>query len=440
VEAGVIDQDRLARIRAAIANGWPASGTATSMQSVRTVRVADVTPERVEWLWNGRIPRAMITLVDGDPGLGKSTMTLDLAARVSRGRAMPYDTHDLDRTAADVIIMTAEDHLAATIRPRLDAAGADTSRVYAITAMPRPTDPEAPPTLAPDDVARLESAISERHSALVIIDPLMAFLPSEVDSHRDQDVRRVLRPLAAVAERTRAAIVIVRHLRKVQGSALYRGGGSIGIAGAARSVLLVAPAPTEDPDAPDNGERIVASTKSNLGRVPEALRWRLIDSPDHGAARIEWLGIARGVTADQLAAPQPLPSNEDRHVRARTVEALRRVLTGGPLPVRKVERLVADMTGASPRTIERARAEAGVIAEHVRKSNGRITGVVLRLDESTPPRRHVDDESDGVDGGDEVNYAQSHGDSDDRPHRHSPHRHVEEKADGGVVGRRRGKP
>ena len=105
-------------------------------------------------------------------------------------------------------------------------------------------------------------------------------------------------------------------------------------------MLLVAPMPTDD-DAADKGERIVVSTKSNLGRAPEALRWRLVDSPDHGVARIEWLGVARGVTADQLAAPLPA-TNDDRRGRARVVEALRTVLADGPMPVRDAERLVAE--------------------------------------------------------------------------------------------------
>ena len=114
----MIDRDRLARIRATVANASPPIGTVAPTATVRTVRVADVKPERVKWLWVGRVPRGMITLVDGDPGLGKSTMTLDLAARVSRGRAvMPYDAHDLNRAPADVILMTAEDNIATTIRP-----------------------------------------------------------------------------------------------------------------------------------------------------------------------------------------------------------------------------------------------------------------------------------------------------------------------------------
>lgn len=428
----MIDQDRLARIRAAVANGWPASGTAAPTPTVRTVRVADVEPERVEWLWDGRVPRGMITLVDGDPGLGKSTLTLDLAARVSRGRAMPCDAHDLDRAPAYVILMTAEDHIAATIRPRLEAAGADVTRVHVITAMPRPGDQDAPPTLAPEDVARLESAIVAHRAALVVIDPLMAYLPGEINSYRDQDVRRVLRPLAAVAERTGAAIVVVRHLRKGDGSALYRGGGSIGIAGAARSVLLVALAPSDGSDAADKGERIVASTKSNLGRAPAALRWRLVDSPDHGVARIKWLGVARGVTADQLAAPPP--TNEDRRGRARVVEALRTVLADGPIHVRDAERLVAEMTGASRRTIERARTELGVVPVQVRTPDGRrVERIDLRL-ASTPPHRHVSSQSGGADDGADDNRVQSHEDLEDPLHRHHGKR-----TSGGVEKRRRSK-
>jgi hypothetical protein len=364
--------------------------------NVRTVRLADVAPERVEWLWDGRIAHGTLTLLDGDPGLGKSTMALDLAARVSRGLAMPFDIGSAS-SAADVIILSAEDHLATTIRPRLDAAGADVRRVHAITAMPRTGDPDAPPTLAPDDIAKLEATIKTRQAKLVIVDPLMAFLTTDVDAHKDQDVRRVLRLLAAVAERTGAAIVVVRHLRKGAGSALHRGAGSIGIAGAARSVLLVAPEPSgvlgaPSPrgvaDAPDDGVRVVAQVKSNLSKLSHALRWRLMDAG--GVARIEWVGVAEGVTADQLAAPPPVQENEGGSKLARAVAALQDVLSDGPVPAKQAIAAVIDMVSCSPRTVEQARAQLGVEAIRVRTPDGRrVQRVDLRLPMSTPQSANI---------------------------------------------------
>src|SRR5262249_22936941 len=146
-----------------------------------------------------------------------------------------------------------------TIRPRLEAAGADLDRIHIFHAVRREGH-EVIPSL-PENLPELERAIRDRHAELVVIDPLMAYLGGGVDAHRDQDVRRALAPLAKMVERTGAAGLAVRHLNKggaSGGNPLYRGGGSIGIIGAARSGLLVA----RDPDDPER--RVFAVTKSNL--------------------------------------------------------------------------------------------------------------------------------------------------------------------------------
>src|SRR5262249_14830076 len=153
--------------------------------------------EDVTWVWENRIARKAVTVIDGDPGLGKSTITVDLAARISRGWSMPPDPAGKARTGA-VLILSAEDHLANTIRHRLDAAGSVTSKVFALEAI-RPGEEESPPVL-PFDLDVLEELIDEHGVSLVIVDPFMAFLDSEVDSHRDQDVRRVLHRLKKLAE------------------------------------------------------------------------------------------------------------------------------------------------------------------------------------------------------------------------------------------------
>jgi hypothetical protein len=132
---------------------------------------------------------------------------------------------------------------------------------------------------------------------VVVIDPLMAFLSGQVDSHRDQDVRRVLASLAYMASRTGAAVVFVRHTNKGTGSALDRGSGSIGIVGAARAGLLVAP----DPD--DEGRRILAMSKSNLAKTPDALAYRIVEDERYGVARVVWDGSSTR-TANDLVRPR----------------------------------------------------------------------------------------------------------------------------------------
>ena len=364
VEAAQREADRIRaeQPRAPVVN---VVAPAESTRGCTTVCIADVVPQRTEWLWEGRIPLAQITLIDGEPGKGKGCITCDLAARVTRGGAMPLAAvSSTPRPAAAVLFMSAEDALAQVIRPRLDVAGADVRRVHAITAMPRNNDVDAPPTLAPEDVVKLEAAIVRHGATLVVIDPLMAFLPANVDAHRDQDVRRVLTPLARVAERTGAAIVIVRHPRKGAGSAMHRGGGSIGIGAAARSVLFVGDDP-EDADA-----RIIVGAKENNSRRAPGLRFR-VDGVPHVVGeqpRVSWIGIAAGVTADELAAP-PVANTLDA-----TVAALRGVLAAGSLSAEKATERVQAIVACSAPTIRRARQQLGVVALQVRGPSGKVEG------------------------------------------------------------------
>ncbi len=203
-----------------------------------------MTPQRVEWLWPARIPLGKLTIIDGDPGLGKSVLTLELAARVSRGMAMPDSEPGEDREPAGVVVLSAEDGIEDTIVPRLDAAGADRSRILALNLVTDTEGGKRLPTF-PGDADYVRAAVGRVQGRLVIIDPLTAYLSGYVNAHKDSDCRRALWPLAQLADDTGVAVVVVRHLNKATGgNPLYRGGGSIGIIGAARSGLLVAPTPT----------------------------------------------------------------------------------------------------------------------------------------------------------------------------------------------------
>lgn len=247
-------------------------------EGLSSVRLSQVEEERLYWLWRGRIPLGAITLLDGDPGLGKSLLTLDLAARVSTGREMPDGTPGVEGEGPQrVLLFSAEDDPARTILPRLRAAGADLDLVElgqgAWTQRTGKKSLEHRNFLLPRDVEVLQWKLEEdSNPLLVIIDPLMAFLEGRVNSWRDQDVRAALAPLAKIAQKSWAAIVIVRHLNKAAGaSAIYRGGGSIGIIGAARSGLLVA----KSPDDPEH-ERVLASVKSNLGPPMPSMRYQVL--------------------------------------------------------------------------------------------------------------------------------------------------------------------
>jgi hypothetical protein len=251
-----------------------------------------------------------------------------------------------------VVILSAEDGLADTIRPRFDAAGGDPSRVVAVSTVPDEEGNERQLSI-PGDLHVIEAAIDRVGAVLVVIDPLMAFLPGEVNSHRDQDVRRALAPLARLAERTGAAIVVVRHLNKATGgNALYRGGGSIGIVGAARSGLLIAKHPEDD------GRRVLASIKCNLAPPAPSLVFSL-SSAESGAVWVEWKGESSLDAAALLSAPT---DHEERSALSEAQEFLREALSDGPQPAAEV-RQEADSAGIAKRTLDRARQSLGVVAE-----------------------------------------------------------------------------
>ena len=327
----------------------PATVAATANTPGATViTLADVEPEQVEWLWPGRIPRGKLTLLDGDPGLGKSTLAYDIAARVTRGLPMPGET---DGTApADVVILSHEDGLADTICPRLGAADADLRRVHAIQYVPAGAGGSRLPSL-PADLHEIMAVVETRAAAMLVIDPLFAYLASEVDSFRDHDVRAALAPLAAAAERSRVAVLVVRHLNKrAGGPAIYRGGGSIGIIGLARSGLVVA----ADPD--DPAVRILASVKNNLCPPPPSLRWKLVGN-DKGVARVEWLGASEH-GADALLS-ESLNMPEDRGALQEACDFLRELLVAGELSASDVFRRARE-AGISERTLERGKRRLGI--------------------------------------------------------------------------------
>ena len=321
---------------------------------VRTL--ADVEPQRVEWLWPGRLPAGKLVVIDGDPSAGKSTLTLDMAARVSTGRPWPDGA---PCPIGDVLLLSAEDGLADTIRPRLDAAGANVARVHALTEVTRYDDDgrphQSPPTL-PNDLPVIADAIAAHGVRLVIIDVLMAYLARGVDSHRDQDVRGVLHRLAAIADQTGATVVLIRHMSKAGGaSPLYRGGGSIGIIGAARAGFLVA----RDPDDETGQRRIFAVIKSNLAVEPPSLAYRLVSDPDHGCARVEW----EDTPTDHTAADLLRAERDDDGQRSEADEALEFIRgylldAGGSAPARDVLK-AGHAAGFAESVLKKARARKG---------------------------------------------------------------------------------
>lgn len=253
-------------------------------EPMMTTPASEITEEKVTWLWDGRIARGSLNGLVGHGGLGKSTLSLDIAARITRGGVMPQDAEGVD--PSDVLIISAEDHAAAVITPRLRIANAALERAHVLSV------DDVPYHLAM--AGELEATIEATNAVLVIIDPVSAFLGG-IDSYRDSDYRQLLAPLKVVAERTGAAILFIAHLKKGEGGpALHKIAGSIGLGAALRLVLLV----DEDPDDPNN--RVLVPLKSNLARMPRGQRFSINSSEvDPAIAQVGW-GAPIDMSADEL--------------------------------------------------------------------------------------------------------------------------------------------
>ena len=303
-------------------------------------RMAEVPSKETEWSWPERVPLGAVTVLDGDPGLGKSTLLLDEAAKVSRGER---------GERRGVLLLSAEDDPEKTIRPRLDAAKAEQEHVIILDAM-ETDDGEEPPVL-PYDLDALETLIVAEEVVLLIVDPLMAYLDGRIDSHNDQQVRLCLHRLKLLAAKHNVAIVLLRHLNKDEATKnpLYRGGASIGIIGAARSGLLVGRAP----DNPD--QFILAATKNNLGPLAPSLRYEIEPCGDVG--RIKWLGEAPFRAADLTATRATNPKKHDQ-----AESFLKWNLKHGPARQASLEKQAKEQ-GISTATLKRAKKKCGVLSE-----------------------------------------------------------------------------
>ncbi len=223
------------------------------------IRMHDVEPEDVSWLWYPYIAEGKLTLMEGDPGLGKSWLTMALSSHVSKGLTLPEQ--EIMR-GGTVLIMSAEDGLGDTLRPRLDLLNASTENIYAI---------EDPVRFDEDGVEEIEGYIQEIKPKLVIVDPLVAYMGGDVDLHKANETREVMARMGRLAEKHHLAIVAVRHLTKGgRDKSIYRGIGSIDLTAAARSVLMIG----RNPDDPNEG-RVICHIKSNLAPLGRPIGYSL---------------------------------------------------------------------------------------------------------------------------------------------------------------------
>ena len=383
------------------------SQDAATIPELQIKTLADVVPEQVSWLWPRRIPNGKVTILSGDPGLGKSFLSLDIAARVSLGGPWPDDG---TATQGDVLIVSAEDGLADTIRPRLDLLGADTSRIHAIGITLREGEKEVGLSLA-DHLVQIEAAVIQHRAILLIIDPLLAFTGRRTDTYKTSEVRPLLAAIASMAERTGCAILAIMHLNKRtgEGSAIYRISASLDFAAAARSVLLVGMLPN------DLKKRALVSVKSNLSAPPEAISFHFTED-----GCFAWGGVV-DVTVQALLAP-PQRGDEEASVRDEPKAFLREVLASGPLEEKTV-RKEANEKEISKRTLDRAKAELEVKSYRLSESGKRGAG---RWYWQLPEDQGCQSPSnDSVGNLDHVGILNNRHDSDDDIHRYDPEKPLE---------------
>ena len=354
IESGGTSDALLERIRNTVE--WKPAEEAPTLPTLQAGAVlrcfSDIVPKPLRWLWPGRIPLGKLTLLIGDPGLGKSLLTADIASRITRGTSFP-DTASCE--SGSVIFLSAEDDPADTIRPRLDAARADVSRVHTLEAVRvQLTDgslAEKPFNLE-TDVAALEEAVREHPGVrLIVIDPISAYLGG-VDSHSNAEVRGVLARLATLAAQYNVAVLCVTHLRKSAGAAVYRAVASIAFTAAARAVWAVAPDPK------DVDRRLLLAVKQNLSVDPGGLAFR-IEMAHNNVAHLAWEAGAVALAANDVLSNVDV--QQDQNERREAKEWLQDLLADGPVPVKKIQD-EAKAAGLSWITVRRAKEALAVAA------------------------------------------------------------------------------
>lgn len=341
------------------------------------MRVADVPKARVQWLWPGRIALGKVTLLAGDPGLGKSMVTLDIAARVSRGANWP-EVGSLSRgepahaqgparlagpTSSSVVLLSAEDDVADTIRPRLEAHGADCERIHAVRAV---TDCRAANKSRSLDLSRdlgqLETLFDQLADCrLLVIDPVSAYLGRNIEN-TNTEVRHLLGPLMTLAAKRNLAVLAVTHFRKKEGAAMYRTMGSMAFVAAARATWIVCA------DKHDPRRRLLLPVKNNLAESGEGLAYTIEPRGPNGEAVVRWSAEVVDTPADAAMERPARRAGRPDDERAEVMGWLAAFLAGGPQPAALV-REAAIGQGFAGRTLRRAFSELGGVARRAAGKN-----------------------------------------------------------------------
>ena len=308
---------------------------------LQMIKMSEIQSQEVSWLWYPFIPYGKLTIIQGDPGDGKTTLVLNIAAKLSKGEGL--DSEMKLSEPMNVIYQSAEDGLADTVKPRLELAGADCERILVID--------EKEKSLSMVD-ERLEKAIVQTKARMLILDPIQAYLGSGMDMNRANEARDMTKKLGALAEKYQCAIVLVGHMNKAAGNkAAYRGMGSIDFFAVARSVLLVGRVEGEE------NIRAVVQIKNNLAAFGHPKAFALSEDG------FQWLGDYEIMADEVLGGIAP---------KVNKMELAKRMLRELALASNAVLSNeifdMADEQGISKRTLENAKRELGIRARKINNS------------------------------------------------------------------------
>ena len=305
---------------------------------LKLIQMSDVEAEEVSWLWYPYIPYGKLTIIQGDPGDGKTTMVLNLAAKLSRGEL--FEEGKEITGPVNIIYQTAEDGLADTVKPRLESAGADCTKIAVID--------ESDKSLSMAD-ERIEEALKSTNAKLLILDPIQAYLGGGMDMNRANEARDMTKRLGAMAEKYKCAIVLIGHMNKAGGTkAAYRGIGSIDFYAVARSVLLVGRIEGEP------SLRAMVQIKNNLAAFGNSKAFELSEDG------FRWIGDYE-ITADEvLGGIAPKVNKQERA----TLLLKELSETHKMLPSKDVFEAAGE-ENISKRTLENAKQELGIKAKKI---------------------------------------------------------------------------
>ena len=308
---------------------------------LKMIKMSEVQSQEIEWLWYPFIPYGKLTIVQGDPGDGKTTLILNIAAKLSKGEGLDNDMKLTE--PMNIIYQTAEDGLADTVKPRLEKAGADCERIVVID--------ESAKSLSMAD-ERLEEAIIQTGARMLILDPIQAYLGGGMDMNRANEARDMTKRLGALAEKYKCAIILIGHMNKASGNkAAYRGMGSIDFFAVARSVLLVGRVEGEP------NIRAVVQIKNNLAQFGHPKAFELMESG------FKWLGDYE-ITADEVLggiAPKANKLEQAKQMLRELAETANAVQSNEIFDM-------AEEQGISKRTLENAKKELGIRARKINNS------------------------------------------------------------------------